>query len=139
MRILFLAILPLIFSTCTSSVSLKTVRFDRLFNDNSSKVWLIENYVLNDMNISPFELAEKELIIFHKNNHVDIVAVNSIGKKQTKKGKYYLDSENRLLQISFKDLEWNLSIRYITEDSMLLRTTDSNPELELKIIPFPEL
>lgn len=139
MKLLFLSISILFFSNCSNDVSLKAVRFDRLFNDNSSKVWLIEDFILDDVNISPFEIAQKEIMIFHKNSHVDIIALNGVGNILAKKGDYFLNSEDRTMQISFSDQEWNMHIEYITEDSILLRTTNLDPNLELKIIPFPEL
>lgn len=135
----------LILSGCTANIPMKKVSYNTLLNDDNSKVWLINKQIVNNINITNGHNWNKELMIFHANGVVEIISMQSLGKKHPKKGDYYLDSDNKRLEISFngengKTEEWIMELAYITVDSIFMSPTKaSDTEMHLQIIPLPEL
>ena len=119
---------------------MKSVDYDSLFNDSNSKVWLVSKQVVDNANIAPIDLYDKELMVFHITGIVDCIALKDITRKKPKKGQYFLDSQKRTMKIEFEhDTLWDLDLRYITEDSILMEPTkksDLNIAVQLK--PLPE-
>ena len=63
-----------------------------------------------------------------------------MGKKSPKCGKYYLDSDNKTLEINFLKEEWQMDLEYITEDSIYMKSKKgSDIKIDIQIIPLPEL
>jgi hypothetical protein len=133
-------ILPLIAFSCTTGISLVSVDYGSLFNDSNSKVWLVNKHVVDNANITPIKLYDKEIMIFHNNGVVDCIALKDITRKKTRKGQYVLDSENRTMKIEFKnDQIWDLDLSYITEDSILMEPTKSSDiNITVQLKPLPE-
>ena len=135
-----LYIYPLLLIGCTSGVTMKSVRYDDLFNDSNSKVWLVNEFVVNNVNISSSALYEKNLLIFFDNGMVNYISMKGIGDIAPKRGNYYLNSEDRNMRIEFNDAAWDMNLDYITEDSVLFVTTkNSDRQFTMQIIPLIEL
>ena len=133
-------IFPLLFVGCTSGVSMKSVHYDDLFNDSNSKVWLVNEFVVDNVNISSSALYEKNLLIFFGNGLVNYISMKGIGDISPKRGNYYLNSEDRNMRIEFDDAAWDMNLDYITEDSVLFVTTkNSDRQFTMQIIPLTEL
>lgn len=136
-KILFLS---LILGACTSGVSLQSVNYNNLLNDENSKVWMINQMVVNHVNIANGHDWNKDLMIFHETGRVELIPMKALGKSNPKKGHYYLDSDNKKLEITFPDEEWKMSLTYITEDSIYMKSTkESDVQYGIQLIPFPEL
>jgi hypothetical protein len=134
----------LILASCTSNIRLKKVNYGSLLHNDNSKVWLINRQIVNNININNGHNWYKELMIFHSNGVVEIISMQDLGKKLPKKGHYYLNSDKKLLEISFTGKNgienWNMELTSLTEESIFMRPTkDSDTEISLQIIPFPEL
>lgn len=81
-------------------------------------------------------------MIFHESGRVEIIPLKAMGKAIPRVGKYYLDSETKTLDISFpkEDEEWKMSLDYITEDSIYMKSVKgSDVKYDIQIIPLPEL
>lgn len=135
----------LIISGCTSNIPMRSVNYSSLLHNDNSKVWLINRQIVNNINITNGHNWNKELMIFHVNGVVEIIPMQSLGKALPKKGSYYLDSDKKLLEICFKSEngkreDWLMDLDYITEDSIFMSPTKtSDSEMQLQIIPLPEL
>lgn len=135
-----LYLLPFIFIGCTSGVTMKSVRYDDLFNDSNSKVWLVNEYVVNDVNIASSALYSKDILIFFDNGMVNLISMKGLGVTSPERGNYYLDSEDRNMVIEFDETSWNMNLDYLTEDSVMFVTTkDSDKQFTMQIIPLTEL
>ena len=128
-------------TACVESINLNSVDYNSLFNDNNSKVWMVDQVLQDGNNVAPTIDLQKDLIIFHESRVVDIVPLADIYKSTPKKGSYYLDSEEKTMSIEFLDKsEWIFDLNYITEDSVLFIPQEgSQLQFSLKLKPFPEL
>lgn len=138
-RILF--IFPLLFTGCTSGISLKSVNYDHLFNDSNSKVWVVNKELKSNMVVSDLRMENKKLLIFHSNYTFNIIPMKELARKEPLRGDYDLNSQKRTLSMYFDtDEEWLFDIAYLTEDSiLLLPNAEATNELSLQLKPFPEL
>lgn len=136
---LFIAF-ALSFGSCTNGIDLDVVFYDSLLNDNNSKVWVVNSFVVGGMDVSNPILSEKNIIVFHANNTVNMLPMKGIGSSNPKRGRYILDSKNKELVIDFGDSQWDLDINYITEDSIYFSTKEKvENKFGFQIIPFPKL
>lgn len=136
--VLYITVL-LLLSACTAGFDLQSVKYDALFNDSNSKVWLMNKHWVNGVNISPYNFPDKNMVIFYNSGKVYIVPVKGLGTKLPIKGTYYVDSDEKLLEMTFKKEKWVMKMDYITEDSvMLVHTPKSDIEQDFQIIPLPE-
>lgn len=125
---------------CNSDHGMKTVSYDGLFNDENSKVWLVDQSILGGANVGAFETSDKDVLIFHKTGEVQYTPLKKISAGNIPTGKYTLDSENRVLSLYFKDEIWTYDLAYIEEDSILLVPSENaDTRYSLKIIPLPLL
>jgi len=125
---------------CTSGVSLKSVDYNVLFHDSNSKVWMINKIVEKGINMAPAGNWNKDLIVFHSNGNVNLLPMKAMGHAAPRKGEYYLNSENRTMEIEFKDAHWDMDLSYITEDSVLMTSArKSDVNFSIQLVPLPEL
>lgn len=137
----YLAITALILFSCTNNIPLIKVSYRTLLCDDNSKVWLINKQIINNINITSSHNWNKDVMIFHDNGQVEIIALQGLGTTRPKKGHYYLDSDAKRLEITFpKNEEWIMNLTYLTEDSIFMTPTkNSDTEIQFQIIPLPEL
>ncbi len=131
----------LVLTSCVETVSLSPVDYHFLFNDANSKVWIVNKVELDGENVAPFNDLDKDLMVFHNSNVIDIVPLKDIMKTVPRKGAYSLNSEERTLFIEFRDKgKWSFDLSYITEDSILMiPNSQSELHYSVQLMPFPEL
>ena len=126
--------------SCTNGIDLDEVFYDSLLNDNNSKIWVVNSFVVDGVDVASPILVDKNIIVFHANKAVNMLPMRGIGSSNPKRGRYILDSKNRELVIDFGDSQWDLDISYITEDSIYFSTKKKvENKFGFQIIPFPEL
>jgi len=72
-------------------MNMKSAAIDDLLNDGSSKVWLINKVIFSGINTVESSLYQKQIMVFHSSQNIDIIQLNSIGKKNAKKGDFNID------------------------------------------------
>ncbi|MFT6502624.1 MAG: hypothetical protein ACJASQ_002751 [Crocinitomicaceae bacterium] len=133
-------IFSLVLIGCTGGIPLQKVNYTSLLTDDNSKVWLINKQSVNKVNFANSSVWSKDLMIFHESGKVEIIPLKAMGKKSPKCGRYYLDSDNKTLEITFPKEEWQMDLEYITEDSIYMKSTEgSDIKFDIQIIPLPEL
>jgi len=131
------ALLILGLSACSPNVEMKSVQYDYLLNDGNSKVWMIEQMIVNKSNIAPTRNVDKELIIFYENGRFNYVPMKQLGDRTGKTGDYFLDSDDRLLKLYFPKSTWEFSLKEIEEDSIyLVPTAVSDVDFSIQLVPI---
>ena len=126
--------------SCTAGVSLNSVDYETLFNDDNTKVWLVNKVYLKNAVISPSKNYEKNLMIFYKGGDCDFIPMKDITRKPPQRAKYILNSRKKKISIEFQDYSMDFSLAYLTEDSIMMKpTTDSVYEYGIQLIPFQRL
>ncbi len=140
MRLISILFITIILNACSTGVELKQISLGPFFHDNNSKVWLIDQVIVDEINYSPSNINEKDLLIFYDNNRCLFQPLKSFGKTKGKKGNYSIDSEKKEIALYFPLEKWDFTIDYITEDTVVLMPKQ-NAEFayQLVLIPLPEL
>lgn len=130
-----------ILSSCTAGVSLKSVDYSTLLNDDNSKLWLVNKFFIDGRLVSPTEDLKKDVIMFYSNENFNYIGIRDIARKAPRKGRYSLDSELKVLTFHFNNNEeWGMKMAYLTEDSLLLVPAENaQVPYSFQLIPFPEL
>ena len=116
----------------------KNIKFDDLFHDRTSKVWVIDQVWINDANISSRTNEEKDVMIFHKNGIVDLIAMKNITRRPPEKGEFII--HECLLTIEYLERKDIFEIAHVSEDSILLvPTKESGNQYKIQLKPFKEL
>lgn len=138
-KLLFLLSIGL--SACASNAEMKGVHYDYLLNDGNSKVWMIEQMIVDKSNISPRMDHEKELLIFYQSGSFQYIPVKQLGHKTGKTGDYFLSSEDKLLKLYFKEESiWEFSLTEISEDSIyMVPTKQSDVDFSIQLVPLKEI
>ena len=135
-----LFVIILILSSCLTGVKRNTITYDDLFNDRTSKVWVIDRVWLDNADISSRKNDEKDVMVFHKNGIVDLIAMKNITRRPPEKGEYELMLDNRSLIINYEDRVDIFNVVYATEDSILLHPkANSANQYQIQLKPFKEL
>jgi len=131
----------LFLAACTAGINMKSVTYDYLLNDSNSKVWLVNKVIIGNAVISPTVNYDKHLLIFHNSGHIDYIPYRQLTRSQGSKGYYILNSEERRLILEFNnDQRWEFDLKYMTEDSIYLKSTaHSDTNISMQLIPLPEL
>jgi hypothetical protein len=121
---------------------MKSVHYDTLLHDENSKVWLINNVIVDGVDVSPTNKMSKDLMIFYESREVTIVPLKDMGKVVPKRGVYSLNSDDRMIDLDFIESKesWQFDLTYITEDSILMVPRKGRePEFKIRLVPFPKL
>lgn len=121
---------------------MKSVHYDSLFNDGNSKVWMIQNVLIDGVDVTPTDKMSKDLMIFYRSRNVTIVPLKQMGAVVPKRGVYSLDSDDKEIDLDFMETKesWKFDLVYVTEDSILMSPRkDCQPEFKIRLIPFPEI
>lgn len=130
----------LIMNACTTGYPLKSVDYNDLFTDESSKVWVVNRFVVEGVDVAQYDTWSKDALIFHNNGTVDYISLKAIGNKAPKKAKFYLDSESKEITIDFKDQIWMCDLTSIQANKIVMKTTSrSDAQFTMEIVPLPEL
>lgn len=138
----FIVLVAFVFSLlgCTSNYPLKSVDYNDLFTNGNSKVWVIDKMVVNKVNVAQRALKNKEVLIFHESGVVDYLPLKAIGESSPKKGRFYLDSDKKLLSITFNDNEWLFDLPILEENRIVLRPKQKrSAPFSAELVPLPEL
>jgi len=135
-----LIVVTLCLSGCTSNYPLKSVDYTDLFCDGNSKVWIVNKAIVKKVNVAPFDLVNKEVMVFHESGTLDFILFKRFGREEPKKGRYYLDSDKRIMSIVFKNEEWVFKLSVLEEDRVVMRPLKKGKApFTLELIPLPEL
>ena len=127
-------------TACTSSYPLKSVDYSDLFCDGNSKVWVINKMIVNKTNIAPHNIGAKELFIFHSSGTINYLPMKALGSVKPEKGRYYLDSDEREMYITFDKKEWIFDLPVLEENRIIMRPKkEGKAPFSLELIPLPEL
>lgn len=133
----------LVFSlvSCEATYDFQNVDYSYLFNDNTSKVWLIDRVVQNDITISQYTYIDKDIIVFHKNGKYQFSPLKSLGKEKISTGKYDVYSERLTLTLEVDTLELKYDLVHLSEDSIVMNRIEQEgiPAQNVKLIPLPIL
>ncbi len=137
-KLLFLLILGL--TACTTNVEMKAVDYDYLLNDGNSKVWMIEQMIVDKTNVTAQQDDQKELLIFYGNGHFQYIPIKQLGYKKGKVGSYYLVSSEKELKLYFKEAIWQFKLTEISEDSIYLEPIKgSDANFSILLVPLKEI
>jgi len=127
-------------SSCVSGVEMKSVHYEYLLNDGNSKVWMIDQMIVGNTNVSAYQAHEKELLIFFQNGRFQYIPVKELGHKTGLVGNYFLDSEEKELKLYFKEDIWQFKMEEISEDSIyLVPLKESDANFSMQLVPLKEL
>lgn len=139
MRIIF-GILLFGLIGCTSSNDMISVRYDYLLNDGNSKVWMIDQMIIDKTNISSQYDHQKELLIFYQSGNFQYIPLQELGHRKGRIGSYFLDSEERKLKLHFKNEIWHFKLDELSEDSIYLTPLkDSKVDFSMQLVPLREI
>lgn len=140
LRWFVLLFVTLCISGCTSNYPLKSVDYTDLFCDGNSKVWIVNKAIVNNVNTAPFDLRNKEVMVFHESGCLDFILFKMLGKQKPKKGRYYLDSDKRILSMTFNQEEWEFKLSVLEDNRIVLRPLKKGTApFTIELIPLPEL
>lgn len=140
-RLLLYCLGSFILISCTAGISKDPVALDSFFDDNSSKVWLINKVNKLDANVAFQQEGYKDVMIFYKSGKVMIQSLNTLGEKPGKTGYFFIDSEKKTMRIEFGLLNenWNFKMDEISLEKVILSPLPSSDfNYQLTIIPLPE-
>lgn len=126
---------------CTAGISKDPVSIDSFFDDNSSKVWLVNKVNKLDANLALQQVGYKDVIIFYKSGKVMIQSLNTLGEKPGKTGYFFIDSEKKTMRIEFglMNENWDFKLDEISLEKVILTPQASSDfNHQLTIIPLPE-
>ena len=130
----------LILCSCTAGINYKNVEYGNLFHDDNSKVWLINKVVFNGAVISSSSHLDKDVIVFHDNGICDLIPFKNLGTGTPKKGRFYVNSKLKQLNIDFPKETWVYGMSYAFEDSISLKPNkESDYQMGMQLKPFMEL
>jgi hypothetical protein len=126
-------------SACSSSLPLKKVPLGPVFHDNGSKVWLVDEVLLDGKNYAPIENSDKDVFIFYDSGACMFQPMKTLGDLQGKKGEYSVYSEEESLSIFFKNERWDFKIKRVEENRIELEPLKKSAfKYSLVLTPFPE-
>lgn len=132
-------LVSLILSGCTSSISMKAVSLDSFFNDNSSKVWLVDNISIAGNEVSPINDGFKDVFIFYKSGRIAVQPLNTLGNKPVLSGYFFIDSDLKTMKLEFKKTSWKFKIEELSLKKVVLSPEKSSDfEYGIVLIPLPE-
>lgn len=139
MRVILGIILSLSLMGCTSGFDLNSVKLDNLFHDSNSKVWIMNQHIVDSVNIAPINWWDKNLVIFYNTGKVYFTPVKTLGEQPPLVGSFYIDSDEKRMEIFVDKKYWILNLPYVNEDSILLiHTSKSDIKQDFQLKPFPQ-
>ena len=127
-------------TSCLSNIEMKNVHFDYLLNDGNSKVWMIDQMIVDKTDISAQLTQQKELLIFFQNGRFQYIPIKQLGHKRGKLGNYSIDSDKKELKLYFKKDIWQFKLDEISEDSIyLVPLPKSDVDFSLQLVPLKEV
>jgi hypothetical protein len=123
------------FVNCSNTV-LEPVNLTGFFNDNSSKIWVL-NHPENEINA--VKLSEKLALIFYNSGNVILQKISDLGSKQLTRGTFFVNSKQQLLEINFIKNKWKFKLKFLKENTVLLSPMKGSTIMKKILLkPFPE-
>jgi len=127
-------------TACSTGVPLKKISFGPILHDNGSKVWMVDEVLIQGKNIAPIENTDKDVIVFYDSRVCLFQSLKSFGKDQGKKGKYSVYSDDSELSIFFENERWDFTVKSVhSKRIVLIPLKKSTFKYALVLIPFPEI
>jgi hypothetical protein len=137
-RIGYLFIL-LLFSSCTTGVSLIENDFSSLLHDGNSKVWMIKELESNGSDFAK-KGEIRDLLIFYENGTCILQSTGEIATQTGQKANYKANFAQKTLSITFPKEKWDFIVEIKSEDEILLKPIQgSKTNFSLTLVPLPEL
>lgn len=139
MRAVFVS-LGLFIGACSSNAELIAVNKRSILTDNNSKIWMVDQVIIENRNFAPKLNTEKDVIIFYENGHCSYQSMRNLGDYPAKKGEFSMYSEDSTLLINFHSETWYFIYNQISEDTIsLIPEKKSDLNYQLILVPFPEI
>lgn len=128
---------------CSCSIGVTTTPIDKHFilDDNSSKIWLVNKLVKNNVDYSNKEIGKKDIIVFFATGRCMIQKMNTFGDTIGDKFNYYLrmSTEPPTLELIKEKKSWLFTVHTITDDKIILLPQKGVKfPYEMELIPLPE-
>lgn len=125
------------------SVGVTTSPIDKHFilDDNSSKIWLVNKLVKNQVDYSNREIGKKDIVVFFATGRCVIQKMNTFGDSIGNKFNYTLkmSTEPHILELTKGKKKWLFTVKSISDDKIvLLPHKDIKFPYEMELIPLPE-
>jgi hypothetical protein len=123
---------------CTLNTKLSPVNLTSFLNDNSSKIWVIDQKWKESANVAPSELNQKFALVFYVSGNVILQQISELGTSNCLRGTYTMDSEKKKIELDFGQEHWSFKVKVNSINSMIwLPLKTSQLKYKMKIIPFP--
>ena len=123
---------------CTLNTKLSPVNLTSFFNDNSSKIWVIDQKWNGSANVAPSELNQKFALVFYVSGNIILQQISELGTSNCLRGTYSMDSEKKIIELDFGQEHWFFKVKVYSINSMIwMPLKSSQLKYKLKIIPFP--
>ena len=130
-----------IISACSIGVTTTPIDKHFILDDNSSKIWLVNKLVKNNVDYSNNEIGKKDIIIFFATGRCMIQKMNTFGDTIGDKFNYYLRMSTAppTLELTKEKKRWLFTVRSITDDKIILLPQKGVKfPYEMELIPLPE-
>ena len=130
-----------IISACSIGVTTTPIDKHFILDDNSSKIWLVNKLVKNNVDYSNNEIGKKDIIIFFATGRCMIQKMNTFGDTIGDKFNYYLrmSAAPPTLELTKEKKRWLFTVRSITDDKIILLPQKGVKfPYEMELIPLPE-
>lgn len=123
---------------CTLNTKLSPVNLTSFLNDNSSKIWVIDQKWNGSANVAPSELNQKFALVFYVSDNVILQQISELGTSNCLRGTYSMDSEKKIIELDFGQEHWSFKVKVYSINSIIwMPLKSSQLKYKLKIIPFP--
>ena len=131
--------LLLLFTSCTTGVSLIENDFSSLLHDGNSKVWMIKELIANGSDFAK-KGEIRDLLIFYENGTCILQSTGEIATQTGQKASYKANFAQKTLSISFPKEKWDFLVEIKSEDEIHLKPIEgTKTNFSLVLIPLPEL
>jgi len=137
-RILY-GLLFVVLSACSNAVELEPIPLGPLFHDSNSKIWMIDQVIVDNRNFAPKINLQKDVLVFYANGKCMFQPMRTLGDFVGKKGEYTVYSDEKSLTLYFEKEKWDFKITTLTPDKIILEPTKaSDLNYKMVLVPFPE-
>lgn len=135
----FLAIglLAAALSGCITDGKLTSIDPNYVFNDNSSKVWLVNHCYKNGKDFAPLSNKYKQIITFYQSGNCYVQQMNTFGDEAGRKGAFTVQAKKKHLSIDFTNESWNFKLKMLSHRKIIL-VPEGKFAYTLELIPVPE-
>lgn len=129
----------ILFSSCTTGVSLIENDFSSLLHDGNSKVWMIK-----ELNSNGSDFAKKgdirDLLIFYENGTCILQSTAEIASQTGQKATFKANFAQKSLSISFPKEKWDFVVEIKSDNDIHLKPVKgSKTNFSMTLVPLPEL